>query len=93
VLRVKNYSMSIISAFTILLIDTKVDNLNNAWQVGPPIIVNTAIFLQGALCVSLKDLIAFNLLEAIVDFIAILAFLKDGVELEVNRLAGNQFPF
>lgn len=89
VLSVQDHPVSTARAFAVLPVNAKVHDLNNAWQVGPSIIVDTAILVEGAFCVGLEKLISLYLLEAVVVFIAIFALLEDGVELEVGGVAGN----
>ena len=79
-------------ALAVLLIDTIVNNLNNAWQVSPPIIINILILLQCLLRIPHKHLIPLQFLEPVVDLIAVLTLLEDGVELEIERFSRDVFP-
>ena len=74
-------------ALAVLLIDTIVNNLNNAWQVSPPIIINILILLQCLFRIPHKHLIPLQFLEPVVDLIAVLTLLEDGVELEIERFS------
>lgn len=46
-----------------------------------------SILLQRTLTVAFRNLVALQFLETTVDIVAILAFVKDGVEFEVNRVS------
>ena len=91
-LSIHGKSVGIAGALAVLLVDTVIYYLNNTWQVGPPVIVNILIQLQRLLRVPHEHLIAFQLLEAVVDLIAVLTLLENGVEFEVEGLSGDLLP-
>lgn len=92
-LRVNSEAVGVTGALAILLIKTVIHHLNNTRQVSPPIIVDIPILLQGLLRVPHKHLIPFNFLEAVVDLIAVLTLLEDGVKFKVEGLAGDVLAF
>jgi hypothetical protein len=77
VLSVERDLMGVVGAFAVLFIDGKVDYLDNAWKIGPAVIVNISILLQSSLRVGLEETIILDLFEAITDLIGILYFLED----------------
>jgi hypothetical protein len=77
-------------ALAILFFDTVVYYLHDTGQVGSAIVINSSIFLQRGLSVPSEDLIAFHLTKPITVSITIIAFLEDGVELQVDWLSGHE---
>jgi hypothetical protein len=72
-------SISVVGTLAVLLLNATVDNLDYARKVGPAVIIDISVLLQGTLSIPLENLISLHLLEAVVYFIAIFVLLKDGI--------------